>query len=92
MSDPTIPLICAAVFVGVGWLIVHAGKDYEDAIHHTLTVFALVIGLMVMIGVTAKLRSMMGVGRMSHRIEARSQVDPPKPIRPVRKLDAGLNP
>jgi hypothetical protein len=89
MSDPMIPLISAATFVGVGWLIMHAGKEYEDAIQHTLTVFALVIGLLVMMGVTAKLRSMMGVGRMSHRIEARSQVDPPKPVRGVRKPDAG---
>lgn len=92
MSDPTIPLICAAAFVGVGWAIVHAGQQYSDAIQHTLTVFALVAGLLVMIGVTAKLRSMMGVGRMSHRIEARSQSDPTSPVRAVRKLDAGLNP
>ena len=84
MSDPAIPLICAAAFVGMGWLIVHAGQQYNNAIQHTLTVFALVIGLLVLIGVTAKLRLKMGVGRMSHRIEARSQVDPPKP---VRKLD-----
>ncbi|GJE13652.1 hypothetical protein [Methylobacterium longum] len=92
MSDPTIPLICAAAFVGVGWLIVHAEQQYSDAIRHTLTVFALVAGLLVMIGVTAKLRSIMGVGRMSHRIEARSQNDPVSPVRAVRKLDAGLNP
>jgi hypothetical protein len=92
MSDPMIPLICAAAFVGVGWLIIHAGRQYDDAIHHTLTVFALVIGLLVLIGVTAKLRSMMGVGRMSHRIEARSQVEPAKWVRAMRKLDAGLKP
>ena len=92
MSDPMIPLISAAAFVGVGWLIIHAGREYNDAIQHTLTVFALVIGLLVLIGVTAKLRFMMGVGRMSHRIEARSQNDPASPIRAVRKLDAGLNP
>jgi hypothetical protein len=92
MSDPTIPLISAAAFVGVGWLIVHAGRDYEDAIQHTLTVFALVIGLIVMIGVTAKLRSMIGVGRMSHRIEARSQVEPGSQVRAVRRLDAGRSP
>jgi len=89
MSDPMIPMISAATFVGVGWLIIHAGRQYEDAIQHTLTVFALVIGLLVLIGVTAKLRSMMGVGRMSHRIEARSQVDPLKSVRAVRKLDTG---
>jgi hypothetical protein len=92
MSDPMIPLICAAAFVGVGWLIIHTGWQYDDAIHHTLTVFALVIGLLVLIGVTAKLRSMMGVGRMSHRIEARSQVEPAKSVRAMRKLDAGLKP
>ncbi|KQS75476.1 hypothetical protein ASG32_27315 [Methylobacterium sp. Leaf361] len=92
MSDPMIPLISAAAFVGVGWLIIHAGRQYDDAIQHTLTVFALVIGLLVMIGVTAKLRSMMGVGRMSHRVEARSQAESGSPIRAVRRLDAGLNP
>jgi hypothetical protein len=92
MSDPTIPLIAAAAFVSVGWLIIHAGRQYDDAIQHTLTVFALVIGLLVLIGVTAKLRSIMGAGRMSHRIEARSQVDPPKPVRAMRTLDTGLNP
>lgn len=92
MFDPTIPLITAAAFVGVGWLIVHAGQQYSDAIQHTLTVFALVAGLLVLIGVTAKLQSMMGVGRMSHRIEARSQTDPASPARSLRKLDTGLNP
>jgi hypothetical protein len=92
MSDPMIPLISAAAFVGVGWLIIHAGRQYDDAIRHTLTIFALVLGLLAMAGVTAKLRSLMGVGRMSHRVEARSQVDPPKSVRTVRKLDAGLNP
>ena len=92
MSDPMIPLISASAFVGIGWLILHAGRQYNDAIQHTLTVFALVIGLIVTIGVTAKLRSMMGVGRMSHRIEARSRSDPASPVRAVRKLDAGLNP
>lgn len=92
MSDPMVPLISAAAFVGVGWLIIHAGRQYDDAIRHTLTVFALVIGLLVTIGVTAKLRSMMGVGRMSHRIEARSQAERESPVRAVRKLDAGLNP
>ena len=92
MSDPTIPLICASAFVGVGWLIVHAEQQYSDAIRHTLTVFALVAGLLVLIGVTAKLRSMMGVGRMSHRIEARSQTDPASSVRTLRKLDTGLNP
>ncbi|MCX4196694.1 hypothetical protein OMR07_14880 [Methylobacterium organophilum] len=92
MSDPMIPLMSAAAFVGVGWLIIHAGRQYDDAIQHTLTVFALVIGLLVTIGVTAKLRSMMGIGRISHRIEARSQNDPASPVRAVRKLDAGLNP
>ena len=89
MSDPLIPLITAAAIVGVGWLIIHAGRQYDDAIRHTLTVFALVFGLLVLIGVTAKLRSLMGVGRMSHRIEARSQDDPPKSVRAVRKLNTG---
>lgn len=92
MSDPMIPLISAATFVGVGWLIIHAGRRYDEAIQHTLTVFALVIGLMVTIGVTAKLRSILGVGRMPHRVEARSQTDSTSPVRTVRKLDAGLNP
>ncbi|SDN28658.1 hypothetical protein SAMN05216360_10774 [Methylobacterium phyllostachyos] len=85
MPVSTIPLVSAAVFVGVGWLILHAGRHYDDAIRHTLTVFALVIGLLVMIGVTAKLRSLLGVGRMSHRIEARSQVERPAPARPRNK-------
>ena len=89
MSDPLIPLIAAATFVGVGWLIIHAGRQYDEAILHTLSVFALVIGLLVLIGVTAKLRSLMSVGRMSHRIEARSQVDPVKPVRAIRKLHPG---
>ena len=92
MPDLTIPLTSTAAFVGVGWLIIHAGRQYDDAIRHTLSIFALVAGLLVMMGVTAKLRSMMGVGRMSHRIEARSQSDPASPVRVVRKLDAGLNP
>ncbi|WP_457107672.1 hypothetical protein [Methylobacterium sp. P5_C11] len=87
-----IPLISASAFVGVGWLIIYAGRQYDDAIRHTLTVFALVMGLLVLIGVTAKLQSMMGVGRMSHRIEARSQVDSAEPVRLVRKPHAGLNP
>ncbi|WP_267424235.1 hypothetical protein [Methylobacterium sp. GC_Met_2] len=89
MSDPLMPLIAAATFVGVGLLIIYAGREYDDAIRHTLSVFALVIGLLVLIGVTAKLRSMMGVGRMSHRIEARSQVDPVKPVRTVQIPDPG---
>jgi hypothetical protein len=92
MSDPLIPLISAAAFVGVGWVIVHAGEQYADAIRHTLSVFALVFGLLALVGVTAKLRAGMGVGRMSHRVEARSQVDAEGPRRLVRKLDAGLNP
>jgi len=92
MSDPTLPLISAATFVGVGWLILHASRQYNDAIQHTLTIFALVFGLLVLVGVTAKLRSMMGVGRMSHRIEARSQNNSASQVRTVRKFDAGLNP
>ncbi|WP_267427808.1 hypothetical protein [Methylobacterium sp. GC_Met_2] len=92
MSDPMIPLISAAAFVGIGWLIIHAGREYDDAIRHTLTVFALVIGLLALIGVTAKLRSLMGVGRMSHRIEARSQNERPTPARPVRRNGDGLGP
>lgn len=77
MPDPTIPLIVAAAFVGVGWIIVHAGRQYDDAIHHTLTIFALAIGMLVLIGVTATLRARLGIGRMTHRIEARSQVERP---------------
>jgi len=92
MPDLTIPLTSAVVFIGVGWLIVHAGEQYADAIRHTLSVFALVFGLLALIGVTAKLRAGMGVGRMSHRVEARSQTDAASPARTVRKLDAGLNP
>lgn len=83
MPDLTIPLISAATFIGVGWLIVHAGQAHADAIGHTLKVFALAAGLLVMIGVTAKLRGLLGVGRMTHRIEARSQVDPVPPGRPA---------
>ena len=77
-----IPLGAAAIFVAVGWVIVHAGPHYTDAIPHTLSVFALAIGLLVLIGVTAKLRAALGVGRMPHRIEARSQVDGAVPVRP----------
>ncbi|MBE7203415.1 MAG: hypothetical protein INR70_37235 [Parafilimonas terrae] len=79
MSDLTLPLIVAAAFVGVGWVIVHAGRQYDDAIHHTLTIFALAMGLLVLIGVTAKLRARLGIGRSMHRIEARSQVERPGP-------------
>ncbi|MEL6063016.1 MULTISPECIES: hypothetical protein [unclassified Methylobacterium] len=76
MPDLTIPLLATALFVGVGWLIVNAGRHYDDAIGHTLKVFALVLGLVVMAGVTAKLRAGFGVGRMAHRIEARAQDGP----------------
>jgi hypothetical protein len=92
MPDLTIPLISAAVFVGVGWLILHAGQDYADAIRHTLTVFALVIGLLVGAGVTAKLRGLLDLGRMSHRIEARSQVEPAAPAHPARRGGARASP
>jgi hypothetical protein len=92
MPDLTLPLTSAAVFIGVGWLIVHAGEQYADAIRHTLAVFALVFGLLALIGMTAKLRAGMGVGRMSHRVEARSQAEAASPVRTVRKLDADLNP
>lgn len=92
MSELTIPLICAAVFVGVGWLIVHAGKPYDDAIGHTLKVFALAIGLLVLIGVTAKLRARLGVGRMAQRIEAGSQIERPAPARPAHGNGAGPGP
>lgn len=76
MPDLTIPLISTGLFVGVGWLIIHAGRQYDDAIGHTLKVFALVLGLLAMAGITAKLRAGLGVGRMAHRIEARSQDGP----------------
>ena len=76
MPDLTIPLIATSLFVAVGWLILNAGRPYDDAIGHTLTVFALVLGLLVMAGLTAKLRAGLGVGRMPHRIEARSTDGP----------------
>ena len=77
MSDLTTPLFVTAAFVGVGWLIAHAGRDHTDAIGHTLAVFALAFGLLVLGGTMGKLRAMLGAGRMAHRIEARSQVEPP---------------
>lgn len=73
MPDLTIPLIATVIFVGVGWLIIKAGQTYDDAIEHTLKIFALVLGLLVMAGMTAKLRAGLGVNRLSHRVEARSQ-------------------
>lgn len=76
MPDLTTSLVATSLFVGVGWLIINAGQGYDDAIRHTLTVFALVLGLLVMAGLTAKLRAGLGVGRMSHRIEARSADGP----------------
>lgn len=82
MPDIVTPLSIAAAFVGVGWFIAHASREYTDAIRHTLTVFALAFGLLVTIGVTAKLRVGLGVGRMSHRVEARSQIERPTPARP----------
>ncbi|MCJ2088374.1 hypothetical protein MKK88_20635 [Methylobacterium sp. E-005] len=72
----TMPLISTTVFIGVSWLIIHAGHQYHDAIGHTLKVCALVLGLLVIAGVTAKLRAGLGVGRLTHRVEARSQVAP----------------
>lgn len=81
MPDLTTPLILASIFIVVGWLIVQAGPEYTDAIRHTLSIVALVIGLFVMIGMMARLRALMGVGRMNHRIEARSQVERP-PVLP----------
>ncbi|MCJ2069634.1 hypothetical protein MKK75_12690 [Methylobacterium sp. J-030] len=77
MPDLTVPLISTTVFVGVGWLIVHAGHHYHDAIGHTLKVFALALGLLVLAGLTAKLRAGLGVGRQIHRVEARAQRDAP---------------
>lgn len=76
MPDLTTPLLVASGFVGVGWLIAHAGREYEDAIRHTLSIFALALALLATTGITAKLRAGMGIGRMPHRIEARSQPDP----------------
>jgi hypothetical protein len=75
MPDLTIPLIATTVFVGVGWLIINAGQTYDDAIGHTLKIFALVLGLLVMAGMTAKLRAGLGVNRLNHRVEARSQTE-----------------
>ena len=77
MPDLTTPVFVASAVVGVGWVIAHAGPAYTDAIRHTLTVFALALSLLVLIGLTAKLRALMSVGRMPHRIEARSQIEPP---------------
>lgn len=82
MPELTTPLSIAAAFVGVGWLIANASREYTDAIRHTLTVFALAFGLLVTIGVTAKLRAGLGVGRMSHRVEARSQIERPTAVKP----------
>lgn len=75
MPDLTLPLIVTFAVVGIGWLILHADREYTDAIRHTLSIFALTLSLLVTAGVTAKLRAIMGVGRMSHRVEARSQVE-----------------
>lgn len=83
MPDLTIPLISAAAFIGVAWLIVHAGQDDADAIGHTLKVFALALGLLVTAGLTAKLRASLGIGRMTHRVEARSKIEPAGPARPA---------
>ena len=84
MPDLTIPLCVAAAFVSVGWLIAYASPHYADAIRHTLSVFALAIGLLVMAGVTAKLHALLGVRRMTHRVEARSQVEQTGTVRPVK--------
>jgi hypothetical protein len=81
MPDLTIPLLVTAAFVGVGWVITHAGEQYKDATRHTLTVFALAIGLLVLGGTMAKLRATLGVGRQMHRVEARSQAEPSAPVR-----------
>lgn len=50
----TITSISAAVFIGVGRLIVHASGQYADAIRQTLSVFTLVPGLLATVGVTAE--------------------------------------
>ncbi|WP_342167369.1 hypothetical protein [Methylobacterium sp. SD21] len=80
MPDLTAPLFVASGFVGIGWLIIRADREYTDAIRHTLTIFALVLTLLVTAGVMAKLRAAMGAGRMSHRVEARSQVERPSAV------------
>lgn len=84
MSALMTPLCVAGVFVGVGWLITSASPVYADAIRHTLTVFALAFGLLAMAGLTAKLHARLGVGRMTHRVEARSQVEPVGAVRRPR--------
>lgn len=89
MPDLTIPLISTTVFVGVGWLIINAGRPYDDAIGHTLKVFALVLGLLAMAGITAKLRAGLGVGRMSHRIEAGSRIGPASTGQTMRRSRRG---
>jgi hypothetical protein len=79
MPDLAIPLLITAAFVGIGWLIAHAGRDHTDAVGHTLTVFALAFGLLVLGGTMGKLRTTLGAGRMAHRVEARSQIEAPTP-------------
>jgi hypothetical protein len=44
--------------------------------------FVLSFGLLVLGGTMGKLRTMLGAGRMAHRVEARSQIE--LPLRGVR--------
>jgi hypothetical protein len=77
LPDLTTPLFVTAAFVGISWLIAYAGGDQTDAIGHTLTVFALAFGLLVLGGTMGKLRTMLGAGCIAHRMEARAQIEPP---------------
>lgn len=92
MHDLTIPLIATAVFVGVGWLTLNAGQAYDDAIGHTLKIFALVLGLLVMAGVTAKLRAGLGMNRLTHRVEARARAEEAETNRTKPKAHDAVNP
>lgn len=92
MPDLTTPLFVAMGFVGVGWLITRAGPGDADAIRHTLLVFALALGLLALGGTMGKLRATLGLGRMTHRVEARSQVDQAEAVRPTRNGGIRANP
>lgn len=74
-------LIPAIVFIGVAVLIVRAKPDDADAIGHTLTIVALVLGLLVTAALTAKVRAGLGLGRMMNRVEARPEAQPAGPAR-----------
>lgn len=85
MPDLSIPVIVAVAFVAIGWLITRAGPRDADAIRHTLSVFALALGVLALGGTMAKLHARLGLGRMPYRVEARSQVERASPVRPAQK-------